>query len=150
MILDNVKNIKLYNLDGNFKTAFDFIVKTDLNTLPVGKTEVDGKNVYVAVSEYLTKLDEGDFEAHDNYADIQIILSGNEIMDWCERKDCFNTTEYNAEKDVVKMNTNASYTRLKVKTGQFAIFFPEDAHRPNMSDGEQKQIKKAVVKVKIN
>ena len=149
MILDNINNIKLYNLADNFKTALDFIIKTDLNSLPVGKMEVDGKNVYVAVSEYLTKLEEGDFEAHDNYADIQIILSGNERMDWCERKDCVNTTEYNAEKDVVKMNTTFSYTKLKVKAGQFAIFFPEDAHRPNMSIGGQEQIKKAVIKVKI-
>ena len=149
MILDNLKNIETYNLNDNFKTAVKFINENDLNLLPIGKTEIDGKNVYVSVSEYQTKHEVGEFEVHNNYADIQIILSGKERMDWCERKDCFTTIDYNQEKDVEKVNTNNNFSQLKVAEGQFALFFPNDAHSPNLTDGNQGLVKKAVIKVKL-
>ena len=151
MVLDSLKNAKLYACLGErFEKAFDFLLNTDLNALPVGKTELDGKKLYVAVSEYETKDVLPDFEAHDDYADIQVIISGNERIDWCERRDCYETVAYNPEKDVVRNNTDKTFTELKIKEGQFAIFFPEDAHRPNLSDGEKKSVKKAVVKVLLH
>ncbi len=149
MIYDNLKNIKDYTLKGNFEKAINFIEQTNLNSLELGKSEIDGKNVYVAVSEYQTKNEIGKFEVHENYADIQIILSGNERIDWAERKDCEISSEYNQEKDVLFLDNAVNSTEIHIKEGQFAIFFPQDAHRPNMTDKIQTKVKKAVVKVKI-
>ena len=151
MVLDSLKNAKLYACLGErFEQAFEFLAKTDLSALEVGKTELDGKKLYIAVSEYETKDVLPDFEAHDNYADIQVIVSGNERIDWCERADCFETVAYNPEKDIVRINTEKAFTELKIKAGQFAIFYPEDAHRPNLSDGAKTSVKKVVVKVLLH
>ncbi len=151
MVLDSLKNAKLYaDLGERFQRAFDYIATVKLDELPVGKTEIDGKKIYVAVSEYETKDVLPDFEAHDNYADVQVMISGNERIDWCERVDCYETVAYNAEKDVVRINTDKPFTALKIKAGQFAIFYPEDAHRPNLTDDEKKTVKKAVVKVLLH
>lgn len=148
MIIDNLTNIKLYNLPGNFKSAIDFIEKTDLNALPFGKSDIDGENCYVNVFEYQTNENVGQFEAHNEYADIQIIIDGNERIDWCERTDCINVTKYDEDLDYILLDSD-TYIMLKIKQGQFSIFFPNDAHRPGIVDGNIKMVKKAVVKVKL-
>lgn len=149
MIFDNLKNACIYyGLGENFKKGFEFLKTADLTSLPVGKYEIDGKNVYLSVSEYNTKDQPTDFEAHDLYADIQYIISGKERIDYAERQDCLPSVPYNAEKDIVKISAD-SFTPVRIKAGEFAVFFPEDAHRPNVTDGENSFNKKAVVKVKI-
>ena len=147
MILDSLKNAKLYyGVGERFKQAFDYIESTNLAALPIGKTEIDGKNLYVAVSEYETKDELLTFEAHDRYADIQVVIFGNERIDWCERKDTTVAIEYNADKDAIRLDGD-NYTQIKIKEGQFAIFYPEDAHRPNLTDDKKTTVKKAVFKV---
>lgn len=147
MVLDNLKNAKLYyGLGERFIKAFEYIENNDLSALPVGKTEIDGKDLYVAVSEYETKDTPPTFEAHDRYADIQVIISGNERIDWCERKDTTVAIEYNSEKDIVRLDADA-FTKIRIGANQFAIFFPLDAHRPNLTDEAKSTVKKAVFKV---
>lgn len=149
MIFDNIKNAKLYyGLGENFAKGFEFLKNADLSKMPVGKTEIDGKNVYVSISEYNTKDVAGDFEAHDNYADIQFIISGFERIDYAERKDCALTVLYNSEKDILKLSCD-NFTPISIKAGEFAVFFPEDAHRPNITDKINSFNKKAVIKVKV-
>ncbi len=149
MILDNLKQTKSYEFLGeNFKKAFDFLNNTDLSKLEVGKGEIDAKNVYYSVSEYQTKDVPAFFEAHDVYADIQVIISGNERIDYFYRPEGNVTVEYNAEKDILRLDSE-NYSKLKIKAGEFAIFFPHDAHRPNLTDDVNQNIKKIVVKVKM-
>lgn len=149
MIFDNIKNTDLYlGLGENFKKGLETLKNTDLSALPLGKTYIDGDNLYANKSEYQTKTVIGDFEAHDKYADIQFIISGSERIDYAERKDCALTTEYNPVKDVIFMNTDKFFPLL-ISEGQFAIFFPEDAHRPNLANGESASVQKVVVKVKL-
>ena len=54
-------------------------------------------------------------------------------------------TEYNAEKDVTFYPGHAT-DYLTVKPGMFAIFFPEDAHAPGVTEVE---LKKVIVKVRM-
>lgn len=64
MITDHLSNAHLYTpLSAGIKRAFEYIKQTDLHSLPVGRIEVDGKNMYVTSQEYTTKLPEsaGDF-----------------------------------------------------------------------------------------
>ncbi|MDR1950918.1 MAG: YhcH/YjgK/YiaL family protein, partial [Bacteroidales bacterium] len=57
MVVDILSSAELYDsVNPHFKTAFDFLKKTDLKTLPVGKHVIDGENVFAVVSEYETKL----------------------------------------------------------------------------------------------
>jgi YhcH/YjgK/YiaL family protein len=150
MILDSLKNLDQYkNLSSNLDKGIKFLKETDLASLEVGKHEIDGKNVYVAVSEYGSKTDEkAKWEGHRNYIDIQVIISGAENMAYAHIDDMEHSTEYNPEKDVEFYTGNGSV--FKVPAGFFAIFFPQDVHRPGMAiDNISTPIKKAVVKVAI-
>ncbi len=149
MIFDNLSYVeKYYSLSENFKKAFEFLKNTDLTKLEVGKGEIDGRNVHYSVSEYLTKNEPQFFEAHDNYADIQVIISGNERIDYFYRPEGVVTVEYNPEKDILRLTAD-NFTELKIKAGEFAVFLPHDAHRPNLTDNVQSNVKKVVVKVRV-
>jgi YhcH/YjgK/YiaL family protein len=147
MILDNIANIDKYVcLHPRFAKAFEFVKNQNLETLEVGKFEIDGKDIHAAVSaKEGVKADDAKFECHDNYFDIQVCPTGGETIGWSARSDVKEVkTPYNTEKDVTFFADKPS-TYFQLKAGQFAIFYPEDVHAPMIGEGE---IKKLVVKIR--
>ncbi len=148
MILDNVNNLALYkNVHPLVARCMEFLAETDVNALAPGKYEIVGKELYCNVLEYEThepKL----FEAHDKYADLQYLVSGNERMDYAPRAICKAENEYDEVKDVIKISAE-KFSPLSLKGGEFALFFPDDAHRPNVADGAVTKNKKIVFKIKL-
>ena len=148
MIADSIKNKAMYESLGNgYKLGFYFIEKCISENLELGKYEIDGKNVYAFVQEYDSKT-EGKYEAHNNYVDIQYIVSGVEAMDWKQRVDSVSTVPYSDEKDVEFFDVEEP-VRIPFKAGDFAIFFPNDVHRPGMKLNESVPVRKIVVKIHI-
>ncbi len=146
MILDDLKNAARYeSVHPRFKKAFDFLLNTDLNALPLGKTEIDGSDLFVNVQEIVGKsADEAKMETHKKYIDIQVPITAPETMGWISVNNLKETTqEYNPEKDVAFFADKAT-SFLNVLPYQFAVFFPEDAHQPGIAQG---QLKKVIVKV---
>jgi YhcH/YjgK/YiaL family protein len=147
MIIDHLSNAKKYfSLHPHFEKAFGFLTGNDLSRLEERKYEVDGSDVYATfmVRQGLAP-EAAKHEAHDRYIDIQVCVDGKETFGWSHRADCENVKEeYNPQKDVIFYADNPS-TYVGIKSGQFAIFFPEDVHAPLIGNGE---IRKVVVKVK--
>lgn len=149
MILDKLENSALYeNITENLKKGFNYLRNTDLKTLEVGKYEIDGTNVYALISEYETKKHEDCRpEAHHKYADIQCIISGKEAIGFVTLNNQPEMVTYNPDKDIVFYQTETS--PLILEEGMFAVFFPQDVHRPCMQIGGPEKVKKAVIKVKL-
>ena len=76
MIYDRIDNIDTYKLDS---VAVEFIknLSSDIEC----KKHILSDNIYANVEEYTTK-DVGYFEAHRDYLDIQILLSGEEVIEY--------------------------------------------------------------------
>lgn len=152
MIFDTLKGCKsYYGVNAKFEKAFDFIRQAEKEGLPVGKYEIDGKELYASVQEYVTKQSpDGKFEGHANYIDIQYVISGVELMEVVDIAKATAKTEYNDVKDVTFYEDYADATKGVVEAGGFGIFFPNDIHKPGMTYGNQPSaVKKIVVKVKI-
>ncbi|MEE1280194.1 MAG: YhcH/YjgK/YiaL family protein [Oscillospiraceae bacterium] len=150
MIFDTLKNCELYyGCHDGFKLGFDFIKKVIDENTEVGKYEIDGKRVWASVQAYDPKEDSEKFEAHKNYIDIQFIVSGKEYMECAAIATCEQTDEYNPEKDVVHYRALGERVRLECDEKSFAIFFPEDIHKPGVVLVEGTAVKKVVVKVHI-
>ncbi|MDR2804898.1 MAG: YhcH/YjgK/YiaL family protein [Dysgonamonadaceae bacterium] len=148
MILDVLENTARYEtLNPRFKQAFDFLKTIDGAALPLGKMDLDGKNLYVNVQEVEGKTPEiARMETHDDYIDIQVPLSATETMGWLARKNLKHLTEaYNAEKDIA-FYADKTENLIRVQPGEFAVFFPEDGHQPCIGQGK---IKKIIIKVRI-
>lgn len=61
------------------KRACSLIASGVIKEMPLGRTEIDGSDIYVNVSEYEThELDSSLWEAHRKYADIHYIINGSE------------------------------------------------------------------------
>ena len=103
MVVDRLENIEKYaSLNPLFAQAIEFLKSHDLNALEVGKTELKGKELLVNVAQTKPKTKEdAKLETHRDFIDIQIPLSGTEIMGYTAAKDCVPAdAPYNAEKDI--------------------------------------------------
>lgn len=149
MIADTLNHSAVYKcLSPNFKKAFDFLMQVDLASLPLGKHAIDGENVFVILSEYTTKaLSDARWEAHRMYADIQLLLAGEEKIGYSPLTSMKVTEDYNPAKDILFLTGNGDYITLKPSV--FAVFFPHDAHQPCVATGNQQGVKKVVVKVRM-
>lgn len=135
-----------------FKTAIDYALSTDLNSLETGKYAIDGDNVFVIINEYTTKSpDECDPESHRDYADIQIMLSGAEKFGYSPLEGREPFIAYDPEKDVAFYNLpEEDINYITLPAGQFIIFFPSDIHQPEVFLTQPALVKKAVLKVAVD
>ena len=147
MVVDTLENLEKYvALNPLFVQAVEFLKSRELQTLEIGKTELKGKDLLVNVTQTKPKTkEEAKLETHKEFIDIQIPLSGTEIMGYTTAKDCVPAdASYNVEKDITFFEGLAE-TYIAVKPGMFAIFFPQDGHAPGITpDG----VKKIIIKVK--
>lgn len=149
MILDQLENAPLYScISENLQKGFHFLENTDFSTLEPGKYDIDGQDVFALVSEYESKNpNDCRLEAHQAYADIQYIVSGREAIGYAPLTNQAVLTPYAPEKDIVFFMGET--TQLVVEQGMFAVFFPQDVHRPCMQIDGPVSIKKVVVKVRL-
>lgn len=148
MILSNLKSSeRIESLHPLFKKAFDYVKSHDILGAPCGRIEVDGDNVFINnCNPELKPADKQVLEAHRDYIDVQILLEGEETIGWKPIEDCTNETQaYDKAADCALYDEPAS-TYVTLKPGQFAIFWPEDAHAPIIGEGK---VRKCIVKVKI-
>jgi YhcH/YjgK/YiaL family protein len=150
MIVDTLQNAgKYFSVHPLFAKAFDYIGKTDLPTIEMGRYEIDGDNMKAIFSNkkgMTAAASAAKFECHDKHIDIQLCINGSETIGWKPRVNCVKPNGgYNAEKDV-QLFLDEPDMYFQLHDGQFAIFFPEDVHAPMIGEGD---IKKLVIKVKI-
>jgi YhcH/YjgK/YiaL family protein len=150
MIADILKNRQLYSaISPRIKTALEYIAKTDFSAMEPGRIELDGSNLYVLVQAYESiPKEQGKWECHRNYIDIQYIAEGEELIGFNNIQKMQVVTAYNPDKDIEILGGTGDYVTLS--EGAYGIFFPDDAHQPKIASGNIPGfVKKIVVKIKI-
>ena len=148
MIVCAIKDLeKFLGLNKNFVTVIEFLKNNNIKELPIGKTDVDGDNVFISTQEFEGKTKEiAKLETHIKYIDIQMPFSTTENIGW---KNIYNlnmpTQPYNENDDIAFFDDEAT-SYIALQPGECVIFFPEDAHAPGIANGK---LRKAVIKVKI-
>ena len=133
--------------------ALAFLGRPDLDTLKAGRHEIPGTEAFANVIDYTTRL-EGDFEYHRKYIDVQYIVSGGEKCIVSPLTDLtVNVEDYRESEDYGMMNGPAERARIQeivLNQGMVGIYFPFDAHKPNMAVGETpEKSRKIVVKIPV-
>lgn len=147
MVLDALTQAHRYtSLHPAFARAFEFLSKTDLNSLAVGRHVIDGDRIYASVDHKDGRgRDRARLEAHRTYIDIQFTIEGSEEIGWRPTPECQQpASDFDVAKDIVFFEDRPT-TWLSVKPGRFAVFFPDDAHAPLAGHG---LIKKVIVKIR--
>jgi YhcH/YjgK/YiaL family protein len=150
MIFDTINHLKRYSLPKT-DDILKFIAEHDCARLPDGEIEVQQRELFVRVMNYIPKpASENRFETHRIYADVQYVVSGAELMQTARLEDLTPLTDYDDKGDYQFFKANGVISDLIVKSGEFAIFFPNQGHRPSCSyGGYEGPVKKLVFKVKI-
>ena len=148
MIIDRIENAHLYyTVHPRFKQAFEYFRQIDINTIPAGKYEIDGEAMYALVQEYNTKLKEqGLWEAHRRYIDLQYVVEGAEGIGYANIHH-LKQGEYDASKDFLPLHGDGDL--ITVRSGNFVLLLPEDAHMPGMALGNSAPVKKVVIKISV-
>lgn len=146
MIFDTAKNLRLYS---EFNPAFEaiakFVEENDLKAIECGSYDV-AEGIKVGISEYEPGTG-GDFEAHRDYHDLQLAISGEEAIDVLPIEFAKDSTGYKPDIEFFT-SQSAAATRVALTEGTFAFLAPADTHKPCIKTGSDK-IKKAVFKIKI-
>ena len=106
----------------------------------------------VAIEQaYTTKpRAEGFFESHRRFIDIQVIVTGTEIMEVVDVAHAKVRESYNEERDLIIYLDAQGASSLTMPAGHAAIFFPVDVHMPTLIAGEPTLVRKVVLKVPVN
>jgi YhcH/YjgK/YiaL family protein len=128
--------------------AIDFLAAADLAALETGRHVIDGDRIYATASGYQTRpLAEGiSSEAHRRYIDIQVIVgrAGADRLCRHRRSRGFAALQ---RRTGCPFPGRGQGDELLLSAGDFAVFWPEDAHRPCMAVGQPEPVRKVVVKV---
>lgn len=147
MIIDVLtESDKYVKLNENFKFVFDYLKNNDLSKKECGKYELKGKDLFFNLQEYETKSEQK-LEAHKKYIDIQVVVTGEEYMGYCNIGKTAIKEEYDEEKDVMFLSGEVDKVKADNKT--FVIFYPQDAHMPALSVENPKHVKKAIFKIAV-
>jgi len=151
MILDQINNAELYyGLGARIEAGLRFLKTADLAHLPPGKNEIRGKELFAMVSEYETKAPTpgSKWEAHRRYIDVQYVVEGLEAIGYQCVANMEIVAPYDEASDALFLRGSGS--RLVLGRGNFAIFWPQDAHQPCLSAHGPQAVRKIVVKVLVN
>lgn len=151
MIKNSLKYTKnYYNLSDKIKTALIFLEENNLNNFKNGKYLIDGDDIYINIQDYNTKpVEDGKWEAHKKYIDIQYIIEGSENIGVGEIQDFTVSEIYNKENDVEFLKTDNKQQFILLNKNDYIILYPYDVHMPQIKNENSQYVKKAVVKISI-
>ena len=135
--------------DPKFKTAFEFLNRKDLASLPEGRIDLE-HGVYANIQHYVTSPEESlPFETHDLAFDIHYMAEGEEYIGVYSREHLSVSVPHDDEKEWTLYHEPGFPGRVFLHTGEFIVIEPECAHKPRCSAGECKAVKKIVMKVPV-
>jgi len=150
MIYDRIENLAIMPLATPARKKIAAFLR-GVDALPEGKHEIDGNKIYASIQNITTKpLEEGKFEAHRQYADIQIVLEGAEQIGVTQYDDLDIRTPYSEPKDVELYEPKTpEYSEVAMRPGYFVLLMPYDIHMPCLAVNEPQPVKKVVIKVAV-
>lgn len=128
--------------------AFEFLGSASLENIASGRYQIDGDRMYAIIVQDKTRAPEtAQFEGHRKYIDLHYLIRGKEMIGSAAAAGLRQIKPYATENDVVIYERPGEYQRLLLNPGEFAVFFPEQAHMPGCYTDRSVEIKKVVIKV---
>ena len=114
------------------------------------KTDL-GDGVFAVEQVYETKpRNDGFFESHRKYIDVQVMVEGEELMEVIDASRITVREPYVAERDLITYLDGPDASLLRSVAGQVAVFFPVDVHMPSLQlRSAPVLVRKSVVKVPV-
>lgn len=147
-------NIDHFFASPSLKSIIEFSLESAQNQIAIcaedGKYEIIEDKLFFILATIDTKEKEQCRpEFHQNFADIQLILSGQEKIGYsnqpCQQ---LMVEDRLKDNDVAFCSSLENEQFIHLKEGDFAIFLPGQGHRPGtIANDKSEVIKKAVIKI---
>lgn len=145
MIIDDLKNIDKYQIPSEIIK----ILKSLSAKTPTGHYEIDSNNYYNVDVYEPKEFVNCKFEAHKKYIDIQMLLDGEERLDYRPIEGLKVSEPYDEKRDVMFFeNPENGFDSVLLTPFKFTFIYPHEAHKPQISTGT-KSVKKVVVKISV-
>lgn len=128
------------------------IINKRIRNLPIGSfNKVDlSEEIFALEQVFLTK-DREDcfFESHKKYIDLQLLIEGEELMEYSDIEKLIVKVKYNDETDFIIYDTPEKNTTSKILlvSNDMAIYFPNDGHMGLSKSTNVSIVYKTVIKV---
>ncbi|BDH44302.1 hypothetical protein TUM12370_03460 [Salmonella enterica subsp. enterica serovar Choleraesuis] len=118
-----------------------------LSQQPDGKYNIHDDSLFYIISSPTTRHEsEIKSEFHRQYIDIQLLLSGDEVIATGPLPDEAPQLPETAP-DLIFIDDNPVEQRITLTPGDYAVFFPGEVHRPTCQVSQPQSIRKVVFKV---
>lgn len=149
MIQCHLKEIGRYTaLIPKMEQLIEFLHLNKMNELPLGRTDIDGDNLFVTrVKTEKKRPEELVLEAHHHYIDVHITLQGLDQIGWVPMAELGSPSHLFAESDEITLPVRRFSAIAMVQPEECLIVFPEDAHLPLFGNGT---VDKLIAKIRID
>lgn len=131
MIKDKIENITKYPSILHRDSISKFLRDNNISGLPAGDIEIKGQDLFVKVLRYNPKeAEENDFETHNLYTDVQLIIEGTELIQLVPLESLREKPMPGIEGDSRFFSAEEYISDIVLRKGEFAVFFPNEPHRP--------------------
>ena len=144
MILSDIRNLARYEgVAPALGAAIRWLIEHESDAFVKGETAVEfpgGEFVVKCEEPAMMPRERVALEAHRRFIDIHVPLKGVEGIGWAPVEGLKHPHgEYDAERDI-RFFGDVSVSILHVHPGQAVVFFPEDAHAPNIGLGNHRKL----------
>jgi len=137
-----------YKNKAEWDKAFSFIRDSDLVHLKPGKHVIDGDDVYATITEGPEKtFEQSAWESHRKYIDLQYVITGKEKIGVAPVANAIVTQAYDDKADIAHYISDGKF--YIGDPSAFFLFFPADAHRPNIHVDGYDVVRKLVIKIRV-
>jgi biofilm protein TabA len=127
--------------------VFAFLEDDKIKTMAPGKYPIDGDNAYAMISSGPPKkLEDIKWESHRKYIDLHYVISGKVKLGMAPVANATVTEPYSESRDAANYNVEGKFLTATPK--EFFLFFPQDAHRPDIKVDGADSLKKLVIKIR--
>lgn len=148
--LDDPSTSEPLRMNPTWRLALSWLASIP-SDIAVGRYNLYGQSMFALVQEYQTQpREQCRFESHREHVDLQFTLSGIESIDWCPRSQLKPDGDFSLDHDVgFWLPPTEPVTSLVQSPRRFAVFYPEDAHRPKVNTTTPEKVRKLVIKVPV-
>ena len=152
MLFGHISQPNPCRLPQAIEKALNFLRTTDFTTQEPGVVEIDGRNIFAQVLDLTTREPHDNRpEVHRRYLDIQFLAWGEEKIGIAIDTGNNEISESLLEqRDIIFYRDSENESFIEMIPGSYAIFFPQDVHRPACIKNNETAIRKIVVKVALS
>ena len=149
--IDDIKSNKWLSGIKALSKITDIIENTDFSKLEDGTYNISDDLFYILATYNTTSnMGEKPAEAHRKYIDLQYMIYGEEKIGYADIRNPKMSQElYDEKNDAELFSRIESEGFIILKKGMYAVFFPQDVHRPGISIKETRGIRKAIFKLPV-